>query len=63
LTRPVPHRSLAEWNAIAQQTVLALWQAAETNDFAYASTFLHDDFEYFMPQTHEFFEGETPLPP
>lgn len=28
-----------------------------TNDFVFASTLLHPDFEYYMPQTREYLKG------
>lgn len=28
-----------------------------SNDFDFAATFLHPDFEYFMPQTNEYLAG------
>lgn len=33
------------------------WDAMGLNDFDVAATWLHPDFEYFMPQTSEYLKG------
>lgn len=39
------------------QIIQDFWNAMGTNDFDFAATFLHPDFEYFMPQTNEYLAG------
>lgn len=41
----------------AKQTVLAFWQAMQSNDFASASLFLSPDFEGYWPQSGELILG------
>jgi len=40
-----------------RETVARFWEVMASNDFSVASTWLHPDFEYFMPQTNEYLKG------
>lgn len=40
-----------------REIVADFWDAMASNDFGLASTLLHPDFEYFMPQTNEYLKG------
>ncbi len=40
-----------------KEVVLAFWKAMESNDFAYASEFLSEDFEGYWPQSSELIAG------
>lgn len=42
---------------MSQDTIAKFWEAMATNDFSLASTWLHPDFEYFMPQSKEYLKG------
>lgn len=40
-----------------RKVIEAFWGAMASNDFGLASKWLHPDFEYYMPQTREYFRG------
>lgn len=40
-----------------EEVIRNYWAAMQTNDFAKASDWLTDDFEYFMPQSSEYLRG------
>ncbi len=42
---------------MSAQLITDFWAAMGTNDFGHASTFLHAQYEYFMPQTGEYLRG------
>lgn len=42
---------------MSAQLIRAFWTAMGTNDFAHAATFLHPEYEYYMPQTGEYLQG------
>lgn len=42
---------------MSELIIRRFWDAMGSNDFDHASTWLHPDFEYFMPQTHEYLAG------
>ncbi len=44
---------------MARETIADFWDAMGSNDFTYASTRLHPDFEYYMPQTREYLRGRS----
>ena len=44
---------------MSKELSAGFWDAMATNDFTYASTWLHPDFEYFMPQTGEYLTGRA----
>ncbi len=41
----------------ADRIIREYWEAMATNDFAHASTHLSEDFQFYMPQSGEYFEG------
>jgi len=42
---------------MSKKLIAEFWEAMGTNDFSYASSWLHPDFEYYMPQTSEYLCG------
>jgi ketosteroid isomerase-like protein len=42
---------------VSEKTIADFWHAMESNDFTFASKWLHQDFEYYMPQTREYLRG------
>ncbi|WP_147107322.1 nuclear transport factor 2 family protein [Tateyamaria sp. syn59] len=42
---------------MSKELVAGFWDAMASNDFTYASTWLHPAFEYYMPQTGEYLKG------
>lgn len=42
---------------MSRDTIAKFWDAMASNDFSLASTWLHPDFEYFMPQSKEYLQG------
>ena len=43
----------------AKQVIAGFWDAMGSNDFEYASKWLARDYEYYMPQTKEYFTGRA----
>lgn len=39
---------------MSKEIVSGFWDAMASNDFSYASKWLHPEFEYYMPQTREY---------
>ncbi|WP_299869734.1 nuclear transport factor 2 family protein [uncultured Roseobacter sp.] len=42
---------------MSELIIQRFWEAMGSNDFDFAATRLHPDFEYFMPQTNEYLAG------
>jgi len=44
---------------VSKKIIADFWEAMASNDFEIASKWLHPDFEYYMPQTHEYLQGRS----
>jgi ketosteroid isomerase-like protein len=44
---------------VSEKTIADFWDAMGSNDFTFASKYLHADFEYYMPQTREYLRGRA----
>ncbi|APX10288.1 nuclear transport factor 2 family protein [Tateyamaria omphalii] len=44
---------------MSKRLIAGFWDAMASNDFTHASTWLHPEFEYYMPQTREYLRGRT----
>lgn len=44
---------------MSEEIIRRYWEAMGSNDFDFAATWLHPDFEYFMPQTGEYLIGRN----
>jgi len=42
---------------MCREIVASFWDAMGSNDFSFASSWLHPDFEYYMPQSGEYLKG------